>query len=471
MATLWVVPSATSFHLLFLVVCGATACGRSPEPGTVTPGTEEGRLTEVDEFTVATDCEVYSSVVPASIPMVGVASFTTNLPSAERGIIQFGKTTEYTLEAPVDWDAPDHRTLLLGMPANSDVHYRVIAIAQSTACVGEDRVFRTGASPPGAPGNLSLAAGESAALRAPGFRLAAVENFVAIWNEVGETVWAYNFDAVQSLSMSWDAKYMYARDIGVFDAPDGGTIYRVPIEGGTRETLNVTGGHHHDLVAIPTGFAYIAKRAEGAFDEIFIADPDGANSKPLVNLEPYFSAFESISPSPTKSYVNAINYHDHPSRPFFTVSDRSRIVVIKVDAVTGELMGSIGAEVNSTFASHHVVAEGGGSTWRVQHGHEWYADDKFVVFSNGEFTDDGSRVIHYSIQGGQARLDWQFAMASAPVLSSVVRMQGGNFLAFSAQSGELVELDSSGVAIQTMHARMGGYARYRRTLYGSPSHY
>ena len=84
--------------------------------------------------------------------MVGIATFTTNLAGAERAVIQFGKTSTYTLEAPVNWADATHRTLLLGMPGNTTVHYRVVVIQGTNACVSADATYMTG-TVSGAPAN------------------------------------------------------------------------------------------------------------------------------------------------------------------------------------------------------------------------------------------------------------------------------------------------------------------------------
>ena len=90
--------------------------------------------------------------------MVGIATFSTDMAGAERAIIQFGKTNAYSLEAPVNWTDATHKTLLLGMPANTDVHYRIVIIAGDSACIQADATYKTGAAPSGAATSRSIGA-------------------------------------------------------------------------------------------------------------------------------------------------------------------------------------------------------------------------------------------------------------------------------------------------------------------------
>lgn len=449
--------------------------GGNPSGGSATGGASDvplgTELTDLTQFTAVPDCGIDATVTAASIPMVGVAKFSTDLPGADRAIIQFGKTADYTLEAPVDWSADQHKTLMLGMTANTMWHYRIVTFSGNSACIGSDQSHQTGALPAGAPGNRTFMAGESSAMPTPSFRLVAAGSWVVIWNIEGETVWAYNFGQTTSLNMSWDGKYMYARDTGPFDEASGGSIWRVSMEGGTKETMQVMGGSHHDVVAIPTGFAYIAKSAKGQCDHVFTANPDGSGSKSLVDLDAYLAPFHVQASE--KCHVNAINYHHDEG--VYTLSDREKDVVIEIDATTGELIRSIGKKPDGEAPGHILAAEGG-STWRVQHGHHWYEEDKFIVFSNGSFGGGASKVLHYTVTGATAQLDWQFQPSGSPTLSNAIRLPSGNFLVMSSMGSTLYELDSMGKVVFSGSVGgsggMGnGYARYRATLYGPPMQY
>ena len=428
-------------------------------------------LTDVTTFTTVS-CTISATVTPATgAPMVGIATFTTDLAGAERAVIQFGKTTAYTLEAPVNWTDANHRTLLLGMPGNTTVHYRVVVIRGTNACVGTDATYMAG-TVSGAPANLTPTKGTSTVAPAPGFIIAEQQMFAYIINKQGEVVWAHRFPISLSRAlMSFDGNYMYAREVGPFNAATGGAIYRVAMDGSGEMRLTVSGGTHHDLTVTPTGIAYPAKQAAGACDSIYVAGPDGSNSRVLVDLDVVFGKF-AIGPggqAQEKCHVNAIRYYKDTDT--FSVSDREKDAIAFISS-TGAVLGSIGATPTGS-TPNHAKAEGADSTtasvWRVQHGHDQYAPDKIVLWSNGPFQGGTSKILHYTITGATAKLDWQYAgTGNSPTLSDAQRLPNGNFLATASQSGAVHEIDPSQRLIQSFSNLSRGYTSHRPTLYGPP---
>jgi len=406
--------------------------------------------------------------------MVGIATFTTDMPSAERAIIQFGKTTAYTLEAPVNWADSTHKTLLLGMPANTDVHYRIVVIAGDKACLQADATYKTGAAPSGAPANIPPQKGTSTVAPAPGFIIAESGSFAYIVDNLdGSVVWAYKFPiSLTRALMSWDGNYMFARDIGPFDAGTGGSIYRVGMDGTGEMKLTLSGGTHHDFTVTPSGIAYPAKVAAGGCDSIFTAGVDGSGSKALVDLDVVFSKFKvgAGAQAMEKCHVNAIQYYKDTDS--FSVSDREKDAIAFISS-KGEVLGSVGATPTGT-TPNHAKAEGADSQttsiWRVQHEHDQYEPNKIVLWSNGTFQGGTSKMLHYTISGATAKLDWQYTgTGNSPTLSSAQHLANGNFLATNSQTGTTHEIDPSQKLVQSFAGICkGGYSRHRSTLYGPP---
>jgi hypothetical protein len=407
--------------------------------------------------------------------MVGIATFTTDMPSAERAIIQFGKTTAYTLEAPVNWADSTHKTLLLGMPANTDVHYRIVVIAGNKACLQADATYKTGALPSGAPGDKPPQKGTSAVAPAPGFIIAQSGSFAYVVDNLdGSVVWAYKFPiSLTRALMSWDGTYMFGRDVGNFDSGSGGAIYRVGMDGSGEMKLTLSGGSHHDFTVTPTGIAYPAKVAAGECDSIFTAGVDGSGSKALVDLDVVFGKFKlgGGAQAMEKCHVNAIRYYKDTDS--FSVSDREKDAIAFISS-KGEVLGSVGATPTGT-TPNHAKAEGADSqttsTWRVQHGHDQYAPNKIVLWSNGNFQGGTSKVLHYTISGATAKLDWQYMGAgNSPTFSDAQHLPNGNFLVTNSQTGNSNEIDPSQKLVQSFAGLCkGGYPRHRSTLYGPPT--
>jgi len=364
--------------------------------------------------------------------------------------------------------------LLLGMPANTDVHYRIVVIAGDKACLQTDATFKTGALPSGAPASTAPQKGTSTASPAPGFIIAESGSFAYIVDNLdGSVVWAYKFPiSLTRALMSWDGNYMLARDIGPFDAGSGGSIYRVGMDGAGEMKLTLSGGTHHDFTVIPTGIAYPAKVAAGGCDSLFTAGVDGSGSKALLDLDVVFGKFKigGGAQAMEKCHVNALRYYKDTDS--FSVSDREKDAIAFISS-KGEVLGSVGATPTGT-TPNHAKAEGADSqttsTWRVQHQHDQYEPNKIVLWSNGSFQGGTSKVLHYTISGATAKLDWQYTgTGSAPTLSGAQHLGNGNFLATNSQSGTTHEIDPSQKLVQSFTGLCkGGYSQHRPTLYGPP---
>ena len=228
------------------------------------------------------------------------------------------------------------------MPGNTTVHYRVVVIRGTNACVSADATYMTG-TVSGAPGNFTPTKGTSTVAPAPGFIIGQNQRFAYIINNQGEVVWAHQFPVSLSRAlMSFDGNYMYAREVGPFNAATGGAIYRVGMDGSGEMRLTLSGGTHHNLTVTPTGIAYPAKQAAGACDSIYVAGPDGSGSRPLVDLDIVFGKF-AIGPggqAQEKCHVNAIRYYKDTDT--FSVSDREKDAIAFISS-TGAVLGSIGA--------------------------------------------------------------------------------------------------------------------------------
>jgi len=123
---------------------------------------------------------------------------------------------------------------------------------------------------------------------------------------------------------------------------------------------------------------------------------------------------------------------------------------------------------------NHAKAEGADSTtdsvWRVQHGHDQYEPNKLVLWSNGSFMGGTSHVLHYTIDGATAKLDWKYTAAgNSPTFSDAAHLPNGNFLITNSQTGDVHEIDASATLVQSFKALCkSGYSQHRPTLYGPP---
>lgn len=413
----------------------------------------------------------------ATIQTVGVVTFSADLPGITSAEIQFGKDDSYGLVAPVDLAEPDYRTLLLGMTQSSTYQYRVAVSDGTNVCYSEVQMIETGELDVNGLAEASTGAGA-----AEGFIVTSRGSDVIIFDKEGELVWGYKFaSSIFSARMSWDGKHVFARDLGPFDAGNGGTFYRVAMDGSGLESLDAPGGDHHDFTVTPTGIAYLAKGAAGECDKIFTASEEVTDGVELVNTWEIYQYFEEGGGGGLGSgelcHANRIHYLEELDA--FTVSDREKDA-LAVFGADGTPMTSIGKAPASGW-TQHVQAEGAGTDWRVQHGHHFYADDKLLVFSNN--SSDGSAILHYTINGSNAVLDWKYAGAgSSMTQGDVQHLPNGNSLITASNSGVIHEIGTTQNLIGSYRASAGGgggggigggggfgYTTHRATLYGAPA--
>ena len=450
---------------------GASAGGSGNATGGATASGGSGSILDLPE----TECVVtVLGAELAAIETVGVITWSTNLEGLSTAEIQFGIDEGYGMVAPVDLEQADYRTLLLGMKQDSTYHYRVAVSDGTSVCFGADQTIDTGTLATEAP-TVSAQAGV-----ADGFMVLSRGDEALVLDRDGDVVWAMDMGgSVFSAHMSWDGRYLFGRDTGPFDAGDGGTFHRVAMDGTGLVTIDAPGGDHHDFTAIPEGIAYLAKSDAGECDQIYTASDELTDGTALVDIWEIFEFFPAtgggIGVGNELCHANRIHYF--ADGDFFTVSDRNKNAVA-IFGSDGSPVRSIGKAPTGDWTSH-IQAEGANTDWNVQHGHHLYADDKLLVFSND--SSGGSAMLHYTIDGDSAVLDWKYADAGASMTQGDVQhLPNGNFLVTASNNGVIHQLgpDQALLATYTFPAGQGGpgmgmgmgvgYVWFRPTLYGAP---
>jgi len=452
--------------------------GAETSSGSVSDDGSGEASAESEVFPMSCALEVRSSEL-AAIETVGVVTFTTDWIDLTSAEIHFGKTTDYGMVAPVDLEAPDYRTLLLGMTQSSTYNYRIVVRRDDEVCASENQTIQTGTLTQTGLGMASTSPGA-----AEGFIIAVRGGDAIIFDKEGELVWAHTFPGgvlggmgIFRAHLSWDGRSVLARDLGPFDAGIGGTFHRIDLDGTGATSFDVPGGDHHDFAVIPGGFAYLAKENAGECDHIFTVDEDGGNSQHIVDLNDVFG--QGFAPGDggvsegDLCHCNVIHYSSDGD--FYTVSDRNKDAVVFVSG-DGSIIATVGQDPAEMTWAKHIQAEGANSTWRVQHGHHWYADDKLIVFSNDSA--GGSALLHYTLGETMAALDWSYSMAgNSDTQGDAQALPNGNFLVTASNAGVIHEIDANRNLISAYATRgeaggvLGGfgYAWHHPTLYGPPA--
>lgn len=440
-----------------------------------TGGVVEGTGGSSTEGKMEVTCgiQVTRSDISPDIATVGIVEFTTDLQNVDSAVIQFGPTETYTLEAPVDLSEPSYRTLLLGMTQNATYHYRVAAFSGTNVCYSADQTIQTGSLPNGGPSDLNVQPGTSSASAAPGFIVTTMGlqgTWAYIVNQDGQLVWSYSAgsggfgNGLIRARMSWDGKYMFARDLNVSGASGQGNIYKIAMDGSSSETFNLSTSHHDFTVTADNGIAYLAKEGSSGdggqpCDAIRKIDANGGQDTVVYDLWDALSEFDTQSQLGELCHANSIQYS--AADDSFTVSELYRDVIVKVSS-SGQLQWVIGGS-DGDFS--------GVTPWNAQHGHH-LIDSTHLLFFNNNSGGQPSRAIELelntSAMSAQEIFNYSSGNTQSAQMGDVQRLPNGNTLVTFSVPGKMDEVGPDSQLVRSFSASGFGYANFRTTLYGPP---
>jgi hypothetical protein len=451
-----------------------------PEPNPMAPTADAGREPEPSAEPAApgpvlpteptTSCSFeITAELSEVIGSVGILTFTTDLGPVDAGQIEFGETEDYGMVAPLDLDAPGNRTLLLGMIPETVYHYRLVVQSGQDVCVSEDGTLLTGAPPEGLPTPiLSPPVVDGVA---PGFIVTSSQlggganptGMVAIYDKLGRPVWWYRtpLTGVTRARMSWDGKYMFARD-GNPAGNSPGVVVRISMDGLEQEPIPVPSSHHDMSVTPDNGVLFFTSDGSENCDRVTKRSAEGVLTPIYDVREAFGDAYAGASQDPC--HCNSIHYH--PSDDTITFSCLNQNAYVKITA-DGELVWVLGGNNGQSQFS------GDGAEWTRQHGHDLLADDRLLFFNNsGGMTDGDSLALEVELDfdAMTATRVWSYdGNNSSQTLGDVQGMPNGNNLVTYCNTGSIHEVDLTGTLLQEWIFQTGvGYVDHRESLYGPP---
>jgi hypothetical protein len=405
-----------------------------------------------DSFEV--NVQLASAVDDNAPTTVGIVTWTTTLTSVETAYVEFGLTTDYGTQAPVDLAVDDHRTLLLGMKPTQTYHFRVVTSDGVALTASDDYTIETGAKTTA----VSIGSFEvlDEAKREPGFTVASYwsgsGNAVAfILDQDGEIVWAYDTGITGGIArarISEDGKDMWV----ISASNNGASLRRVGIDGLGGETYAADVGSH-DITPVTGATMAFIEYGESDCNSIFEIDPSGEVK------EIWDSEVLSVggTGSGTRCHGNALRYS--VTEGLYTFSD------VSTDIVQVTRDGELTWKLTETVA-------GGNTTWGgAQHGHHLLKDSILVFANSGAASKAGpSAVIEYALADG-AEL-WRYEGANGELsanLGDAQRLPGGNTLVTFSNDSIVHEVTpEKEVVVEwkgSANSRIG-YTEWRPTLYG-----
>jgi len=417
-----------------------------------------------------TSCSVTvtSADLSPTIGTVGIVEFSSDLAGQNDAFIEFGETTSYGLWAPVDF-AGSNRTLLLGMPANTEHHYRVLVVSDGAYCYGPDQTITTGGLAAGGPNHITPEAGGSSAPKTPGFFLTSDFNgqWIYIFNQDGRIVWFYEapFGQISRALMSFDGKKMYARTLNV-GRMEQAAFLEINMDGSEPLQINLPTSHHDFTVTDDGHVVYIRKTPTSTCDSLYrhpIGASDDSGDTLLFDVEQAFPTDDGQGGIGGEScHTNSVHFNVRDGS--VTASDLNHNAYLKVSSA-GELEWVLGS-ADSTFS-------GDGTEWDRQHGHHLFAEDTLLFFNNGPMQSADSVMREVTLNVGQstatyAAFSYQSEYGSS-TMGDVQRLPNGNTFVTYSNDGMVQEVGPDEQPVQSFDLSTGtGYGQFRPSLYGSP---
>jgi hypothetical protein len=405
-------------------------------------------------------CTITAMSTMGTIPTVGIVTFTTSATSPTAAEIRFGlASTGPTMTAPVDLTKPMYRTLLLGMKGSSSYVYRIVISSSAGTCTSQDYPITTGTVPSSVPKPTVTISNATA--HAKGFMITSSGlsgSGAYIYDSDGAPVWwATGPNSVSRIQMSWDGSKMYMMALNVQNS--GGQIKIVDMDGANATTIAGLTTAHHDMTAIPGGFATLLWNTTGMDVPCSLVErsDDGSMKTIVANVNTVYNS--------STFHSNSIHYY--PSDDTYTIGDRNPNLYVKVSR-QGQLIWQLGGsnpKDSSKFFS-------GAGTWSVNHGHHLTADGTFYLFNNGSGAGGSSTVrafkLNTSTMTATSTFTYSGSAITSMVLGDVQSLPNGNILVTGSTSGQITELSTSMQVVASFKWSSLGYTEYRDSLYGPP---
>ena len=445
---------------------GGGAAGRGGGPaggaGTTARGGSGGGAAGVTGGGGMGGCTITAMSTLGTIPTVGVVTFTTNATGITAGEIRFGlMSTGPTMTAPIDLMQASYRTLLLGMKGSNMYVYRIVLTSPAGTCTSQDYPIMTGAVPSSVPKPTTTIT--NAAAHAKGFLVTSsgISGTGAwIYDTDGAPVWwATGPSGTSRIQMSWDGSKMYMMALNVQNSGTG-SVRTVAMDGSGAATLSGLQASHHDMTAIPGGFATVLWNSSGTDAPCSLIERMDSSTTNTVIIANLSSVYNSST-----FHTNSIHYY--PADNTYTLGDRNPNLYVKVSRA-GQLIWQFGG-TNPKDASKNISGAG---TWSVNHGHHLLADGSFMLFNNGAMSGSSSvaRVfkINQASMSATPGLTYSMTGVNSNVMGDTQFLPNGNLLVTFSQSGQINEVTSTGQSVATYKGTAFGYTEFRESLYGPP---
>ncbi len=462
-----------ALSLLSLAACTSPP-GEDPKDSDTPPDDTSG---DTDTPREPSALEITASLSEEIVTVVHV-SWRTDEPTT--GYVEFGESSDYGWSTPLEAEAStEHEALLLGLPAETEAHLRVVLQEGDDSWASADHAITTGSLPPEVP-ELSAT---STATSWSGFQVVPVQGTsyaIVIIDTQGRVVWYDLLESGANLMRAFfsvDGESMVYCLAGPQNDLEAGEIRRVSMDG-LDQTSIAFPFIDHDMVELPDGTitAIVVDEREVEVD----GEEHHTSADLLVEMAPdgsmttIWDAWEHWDPvelgllqAHNWTHTNAIDYD--PEADEYTLSLKEPGSIVRVSRTTGEVLWQLNGMLNQfTFPPETDI---------VQMSHQFeMLDDGILIFDNGPQERGYSRAVELEldIEALQATETWSYRHDPDVYVfakGDVARFPDGNTQVVWSSGGEIQNVTPEGEVTWQLNTDLGDvitFVDFAESLYVTP---
>ncbi len=406
------------------------------------------------------------------IATVIVVEWQTAVPTTGR--VEFGEADDFSYSTLIE-RAPNktHRALLLGMPADTEVRFRIVATDGKSETVSPPETITTGGLPTYLPELVAKGSGQEGFTIVP--IIAPDTAAVTIIDSKGRIVWYHRDDRdldIYRARLSRDRKSILYNAASVSGSPsEDSALMRVSLDGTSFSSVPVP-LLAHDFVEHEDGTigAIVAEYRVVAGQDIMGNDivevsADGTVT-PVWTSWDCFDIETDVGDTMDNgwTFANALDYN--PVEDAYYIGFMNFSSIAKVDRKTGHCLWVFGSTAETIS-----FAAGAPRFW---HQHQFQIlENGILVFDNDGAPGTESRVTEYAFDftSNTASEVWSYTAEPSVfsfVLGEPIRLENGNTLINWSASGQMNLVTPKGESVYQLNLPIGnvfGFDTIEETLY------
>ena len=457
----------TLLPLLFVIACdGASSKDAGGDSSTDDTGSVDDTAVDTGDSPVDTGETNGDSLaldveaeISAYINTVVIVRWRTA--TATTGRVEFGESTAYGMSTPSTASGTDHEVFLLGMPADTEVHFRVVVEGSEGESPTSDHTISTLSLPSGMPQFVvsGTVTDQWQFQVIPPQGTAAV---VTILDRQGRIVWYYLPEAGGNLMkaiLTHDRQHVLLGHAGPQDALDTSQLTWISLDGSEVTSLPAP-YFDHDLVELPggnVGLIVVEERTlddgrKWAADRLVELATDGTQTE-------IWNAWESIDPEGlglegTSNWTHGNGIEYEASEDCYYLSMKEIGSIAKISRSTGETHWLLNGKLNEfAFAD-------GAEVGAMQHQFEILEPGHLLIFDNGAQTRGYSRAVELQLDESAMTAEqlWEYVRVPPVYVyakGDVQRFGDGSTQVTWSTSGEMQLVSEAGTLLWQLNADLG----------------